>query len=35
MTYTHVALTRVLSADLDTPVGAYLKLASGPYSFLL
>jgi anthranilate synthase component 1 len=33
--YTHVALTRELSADLDTPVGAYLKLAAAPYSFLL
>ncbi|MDB5967765.1 MAG: anthranilate synthase component [Hydrocarboniphaga sp.] len=33
--YTHVALTRELSADLDTPVAAYLKLAAAPYSFLL
>jgi anthranilate synthase component 1 len=33
--YTHVALTRELPGDLDTPVGAYLKLASRPYSFLL
>jgi anthranilate synthase component 1 len=41
--YTHVALTRELPGDLDTPVGAYLKLAYKPhgsdpakgYSFLL
>jgi anthranilate synthase component 1 len=33
--YTHVALTRELSADLDTPVAAYLKLAAAPFSFLL
>ncbi|MBL6750423.1 MAG: anthranilate synthase component I [Nevskia sp.] len=32
---THIALTRELSADLDTPVGAYLKLGNRPYSFLL
>jgi len=31
---THVALTRELPGDLDTPVGAYLKLANRPYSFL-
>jgi anthranilate synthase component 1 len=34
-TYTHIALTRELSGDLDTPVGAYIKLANCPYSFLL
>ena len=33
--YTHFALTRELPGDLDTPVGAYLKLANRPYSFLL
>jgi anthranilate synthase component 1 len=33
--YTHVALTRELAGDLDTAVGAYLKLANRPYSFLL
>ena len=33
--YTHLALTRELPGDLDTPVGAYLKLANRPYSFLL
>lgn len=32
---THMALTRELPADLDTPVGTYLKLANRPYSFLL
>lgn len=32
--YTHVALTRELPADLDTPVGTYLKLGNRPYSFL-
>lgn len=31
---THIALTRELPADLDTPVGTYLKLANQPYSFL-
>lgn len=31
---THIALTRELPADLDTPVGTYLKLANRPYSFL-
>lgn len=31
---THVALTRELPADLDTPVGTYLKLGNRPYSFL-
>ncbi len=32
--YTHVALTRELPADLDTPVGAYFKLADAPHTFL-
>jgi len=32
--YTHVALTRQLPADLDTPVGSYLKLGNQPYTFL-
>jgi len=31
---THTALTRELPGDLDTPVGAYLKLGNRPYSFL-
>lgn len=39
MTYNRIALTRELPGDLETPVGAYLKLAntpqSKPYSFLL
>lgn len=30
-----IALTRELPGDLDTPVGAYLKLANQPYSYLL
>ncbi|SFF48942.1 anthranilate synthase, component I [Fontimonas thermophila] len=34
MTYNRIALTRELPGDLDTPVGAYLKLAHRPYSFL-
>ena len=35
MTYTHVALTRELPGDLDTPVGTFLKLANRPYTYLL
>jgi anthranilate synthase component I len=35
MNYNRIALTRELPGDLDTPVGAYLKLAHQPYSFLL
>jgi len=30
-----VVLTRELPGDLDTPVGAWLKLANGPYTYLL
>jgi anthranilate synthase component 1 len=33
-TYNRIALTRELPGDLDTPVGAYLKLAHKPYSYL-
>ena len=33
--YNRVVLTRELSGDLDTPVGAYLKLADLPYTYLL
>src|SRR6185295_13971606 len=33
--FNRVALTRELPGDLDTPVGAYLKLANKPYSYLL
>lgn len=29
-----VPITRTVSADLDTPLSAYLKLAQGPFSFL-
>ena len=35
MTYTHVALTRELAGDLDTPVGTFLKLGNRPYTYLL
>ena len=34
MRYNRIALTRELPADLETPVGAYLKLANTPYSYL-
>ena len=30
-----IALTRELAGDLDTPVGAYLKLANRPFTYLL
>lgn len=30
-----IALTRELPGDLDTPVGAYLKLANQPFTYLL
>jgi anthranilate synthase component 1 len=33
--YNRIPLTRELPADLDTPLALYLKLASGPYSYLL
>ncbi|TXH06371.1 MAG: anthranilate synthase component I [Nevskiaceae bacterium] len=33
--YNRVAILRELPGDLDTPVGAYLKLGNRPYSFLL
>jgi anthranilate synthase component 1 len=33
--HNRIALTRELPGDLDTPVGAYLKLANRPYSYLL
>ena len=33
--YTHVALTRELPGDLDTPVGTFLKLGNRPYTYLL
>jgi anthranilate synthase component 1 len=33
--YNRIVLTRELPGDLDTPVGAYLKLANQPYTYLL
>src|SRR5919106_5581322 len=32
--YNRIPLMREVLADLDTPLSAYLKLASGPYSYL-
>ncbi|BAW80882.1 anthranilate synthase subunit I [Candidatus Nitrosoglobus terrae] len=33
--YNHIPLMREVMADLDTPLSTYLKLANGPYSYLL
>lgn len=33
--YTHIPLMQTLLADLDTPLSVYLKLAQGPFSYLL
>jgi anthranilate synthase component 1 len=33
--YNRIPVIRGVLADLDTPLSAYLKLASGPYSYLL
>jgi len=33
--YNRIPLTREILADLDTPLSAYLKLASSPYTYLL
>lgn len=33
--YNRIPLTREVMADLDTPLSSYLKLADGPYSYLL
>ena len=33
--YNRIPLCREVLADLDTPLSTYLKLASGPYSYLL
>ncbi len=33
--YTRIPLRREVLADLDTPLSTYLKLARGPYSYLL
>ena len=32
--YNRIPVTREVLADLDTPLSAYLKLASAPYSYL-
>lgn len=32
--YNRIPLTRIVMADLDTPVSAYAKLAAGPYTYL-
>lgn len=33
--YNRIPLSREVIADFDTPVSAYMKLAAGPYSYLL
>ncbi|HET8551287.1 MAG TPA: chorismate-binding protein, partial [Gammaproteobacteria bacterium] len=33
--YTHVPVVREIVADLDTPLSVFLKLANGPYTYLL
>ena len=33
--YTHIPVTRTVMADFDTPLSAYSKLASRPYTYLL
>lgn len=33
--YNRIPLVREFLADLDTPLSSYMKLASGPYSFIL
>jgi anthranilate synthase component 1 len=33
--YNHIPITRELFADLDTPLSCYIKVARGPYSYLL
>jgi anthranilate synthase component 1 len=33
--YNRIPVTREVLADLDTPLSTYLKLANGPYSYLL
>jgi len=33
--YNRIPLLREVLADRDTPLSAYLKLAKGPYSYLL
>ena len=33
--YNRVPISRRVLADLDTPLSVYLKLAAGPFSYLL
>ena len=33
--FNRIPITRTVLADLDTPLSAYLKLADGPYSYML
>jgi anthranilate synthase component 1 len=33
--YNRIPVAREVMADLDTPLSTYLKLAAGPYSYLL
>lgn len=33
--FNHIPVTREIFADLDTPLSTYLKVARGPYSYLL
>ncbi|MCY3622986.1 MAG: hypothetical protein OXH68_14920, partial [Gammaproteobacteria bacterium] len=33
--YSHIPVVHEILADLETPLSAYLKLADGPYSYLL
>ena len=33
--YNHIPVTREILADMDTPLSCYVKVASGPYSYLL
>ena len=33
--FRNVPITREIIADLDTPLSCYIKLARGPYSYLL
>ncbi len=33
--FNHIPVMREILADLDTPVSAYMKLASGPRTYLL
>lgn len=33
--YTHIPITKTVMADFDTPLSAYTKLASRPFSYLL